>query len=334
VSLDGTKIHANASRHSALSSEALFPRYAIQMLDDDTIKVGSKTIRKPILEKPVYAEDHNINIYYPRSMGGGCRRLFRKIANRASEFHPEITEYRKDRSYVYEEFLEADNMEDVKVYTVGLHYAHAEARKAPVVDGIVRRDPEGKELRVVTEMTFEEQEIARRVCIAFGQTICGFDIIRAKGKSYVVDVNGWSFVKGNQQYMERCASILRETFLRGTFSFRQSVITSGPSVFLSSGQWRLKSWVCVLRHGDRTPKQKIKITVQHPAFLELLPGDYAGEDILIRERSLLIKAFEISQTVLSLMEKTSQNKDRMKQLVDIRVLDVRHATDLLRMGNL
>lgn len=84
---------------------------------DDYIEIDGRRVNKPFVEKPVSGEDHNIYIYYPRSAGGGSKRLFRKIGNRSSEFYPEINSVRRDGSYIYEEFLRTEGT-DVKVYTV------------------------------------------------------------------------------------------------------------------------------------------------------------------------------------------------------------------------
>ena len=43
---------------------------------------------------------------------------------------------------------------DIKVYTVGSDYAHAEARKCPSLDGKVDRDSKGKEVRYPVNLTY------------------------------------------------------------------------------------------------------------------------------------------------------------------------------------
>jgi hypothetical protein len=122
------------------------------------------------------------------------------------------------------------------------------------VDGVVRRNSEGKEVRYITVLNAEETEISRKVSYAFSQTVCGFDLLRAYGKSYVIDVNGWSFVKGNDEYYDNCAGILKDIFVRAS----EGMVKMRPAKSVES-QWSLKAFLSVLRHGDRTPKQKAKV---------------------------------------------------------------------------
>jgi len=266
-----------------------------KMIDRETIQVGDQVLQKPFVEKPVSGEDHNIYIYYSEKQGGGIRKLFRKVRNKSSEFVPD--EYRircsGQDSFIYEEFIDVDNAEDVKVYTIGPHFAHAETRKSPVVDGIVHRNPEGKEIRYVTELSDQERLMARKVCEAFGQTICGFDLLRAGGRSFVIDVNGWSFVKGNLEYYDRTAQTIRDIFL-------SEVRRRGPSLMRKQlsveNQWKMKGFFSVMRHADRTPKQKVKFTFKSDTFLDLVRG--SDEEIVLKKPEQVKRVYAAVQVAI------------------------------------
>ncbi|KAM6303903.1 inositol hexakisphosphate and diphosphoinositol-pentakisphosphate kinase 2 isoform 3-T6 [Podargus strigoides] len=264
----------------------LLPRYAVLNRDpnnpqecnliegEDHVEVNGEIFQKPFVEKPVSAEDHNVYIYYPTSAGGGSQRLFRKIGSRSSVYSPESS-VRKTGSYIYEEFMPTDGT-DVKVYTVGPDYAHAEARKSPALDGKVERDSEGKEVRYPVILNAREKLIAWKVCLAFKQTVCGFDLLRANGQSYVCDVNGFSFVKNSMKYYDDCAKILGNIIMRELapqFQIPWSIPLEAediPIVPTTSGtMMELRCVIAVIRHGDRTPKQKMKMEVKHQKFFDL-----------------------------------------------------------------
>ncbi|KAF2828727.1 hypothetical protein CC86DRAFT_347162 [Ophiobolus disseminans] len=417
------------------------PPKQVELIDDgNTIRVDGVTLEKPFVEKPVSGEDHNIHIYFHKKDGGGGRRLFRKVNNKSSEKDETLEIPRSildpTGSYIYEQFLHTENSEDVKAYTVGPAFCHAETRKSPVVDGLVKRNPSGKEVRYVTKLNETEASMASKISEGFGQRVCGFDLLRTDDQSFVIDVNGWSFVKDNGDYYDKAANILKDMFLkeiqrkqnkdaaqaaaadaqkipeeaaggarksdhRKVFNkiFKSpsmskmanhyhnsphlphmrhaatvpsspetslsttpvaaspSIEKTNPSAALSpppvasppdkpqsepdislppafesletrlqeegtqseehinvpppasAAQWKLKGVVAVIRHADRTPKQKFKYTFHTKPFVDLLKGHQA-EVLLIGEPALQ----SVSDAVILAMEEGLEDPKKLREL--------------------
>ncbi|XP_035876496.1 inositol hexakisphosphate and diphosphoinositol-pentakisphosphate kinase 2 isoform X3 [Phyllostomus discolor] len=325
--------------YSILQAEGiLLPRYAILNRDpnnpkecsliegEDHVEVNGEVFQKPFVEKPVSAEDHNVYIYYPTSAGGGSQRLFRKIGSRSSVYSPESS-VRKTGSYIYEEFMPTDGT-DVKVYTVGPDYAHAEARKSPALDGKVERDSEGKEVRYPVILNAREKLIAWKVCLAFKQTVCGFDLLRANGQSYVCDVNGFSFVKNSMKYYDDCAKILGNIVMRELapqFHIPWSIPLEAediPIVPTTSGtMMELRCVIAVIRHGDRTPKQKMKMEVRHQKFFDLFEkcDGYKSGKLKLKKPKQLQEVLDIARQLLTELGQNNdsdieENKSKLEQL--------------------
>lgn len=409
----------------------------VELLDDgDILSVDGALLKKPFVEKPVSGEDHNIIVYFPNDdpdYPGGARKLFRKIGNKSSEYVPDLKVPRcitqPGESFLYEKFMKVENAEDVKAYTVGPSYCHAETRKSPVVDGVVRRNTHGKEVRYVAHLTDLEKSVASRIAKTFGQRVCGFDLLRADGKSYVIDVNGWSFVKDNDDYYDRCANIMKEIFIKerirrgamtppmpspaisdvdpmsraATFGGQdkgsketpltgmlpnqksatanqgskstqdiraanspnpdnlpkseaitaskagsgatspllplsepliRSIPSSAPTTVPVTPNlqeleekdvhtppppppkhsWKLKGMVSVIRHADRTPKQKFKFTFHTDPFIELLRG-HQEEVLLIGEPALA----SVLDAVEKAMKAGGEDRDKLRALRNVLV---------------
>ena len=305
------KLSKNLSENNKEEKKKNYEQNESDLMEfDDHIEYKGKKLYKPFVEKPLNGEDHDIYIYYPPNLGGGHKRLFRKTKDLSSLYFPNMNEIRRDKTYIYEEFLQTDGF-DIKVYTIGKEYAHAEARKSPSLDGKVNRTPEGKEVRYPINLTQKEKEIARKIVLKFKQNICGFDILRCQGNSYVCDVNGFSFVKGNKKYYEDCSILIRKMIYQGldihfeekpiryrftkhkTLKIYKTLKLPRIKSFLP-GKEELRSIVAVFRHADRSPKQKMKLVVEDESFLSLFE-EYVNKKLKDKNKEIKINEIKLKK---------------------------------------
>jgi len=200
------------------------------------------------------------------------------------------------------------------------------------LDGKVDRDISGKELRYPVILSSEEKLIAQKVSQSFKQTVCGFDLLRANGKSFVCDVNGFSFVKTSKKYYDDCSQLLADIILKTLAPQLISTLYHSPvssSLDMTSSnennkRYQLRSVVSIMRHGDRTPKQKMKMVVTHKLFFELFIK-YGGE----KEGRLKIKKPKKMQEILDIVRTLVEGYENDEALHPIE----ENKTKLMQMKN-
>ncbi|KAL4280747.1 hypothetical protein GQ457_03G020220 [Hibiscus cannabinus] len=87
----------------ALVNREPYQRLDYYIEEKGYVEVHGNRFWKPFLEKHVDGGNHSIMIYYPRTIGGGMKNMFRKVENRSSEFHHVVGRVRQDDSYIWEE---------------------------------------------------------------------------------------------------------------------------------------------------------------------------------------------------------------------------------------
>ena len=121
--------------------------------------------------------------------------------------------------------------------------------------------------------------------------------MRSRGSSYICDINGFSFVKGNKKYYEDFGILIRDLLIDNlrpdyepfiTIS-RNITSTELPLMSEDADKKRdstmpnfkgeeLRSIVAVFRHADRSPKQKMKVKTNDSRFIQLYMKSKKGDE--------------------------------------------------------
>ena len=64
-------------------------------------------------------------------------------------------------------------------------------------------------------------------------------------------------------------------------------------------QWELRSVVGVFRHGDRTPKQKMKMKTKDNIFLKFFEGKNTKKEVKLKTPAQLTKLLDMTKKLLN-----------------------------------
>mmetsp|Transcript_74028 Transcript_74028/g.173658 ORF Transcript_74028/g.173658 Transcript_74028/m.173658 type:complete len:922 (+) Transcript_74028:67-2832(+) len=279
----------------------------VEEYDDHVIVNGQQKIDKPFLEKPVKRSDREIYLYHPQDHGGG-RALFSSIESGDDRYictFEDTGSVRREGSYIYQEYPKSDGFR-VQVVCVGmLYYGYCvvsptilssdELEEAAFSDLLASTIQNGHSC----VLSLKEKEVAAQLQKIFGQTIFGItfyrSIVNGREESLVTDlwpgVPRWGII---DHFGDVVNELLKEMNFKPRLSLRDRlapVVVESPT---NRQQPRLSRRVSVIdgvellcvvmlvRHGERTPKQKIKgkLTLSNPFQAGWLCGFLQQEDCL------------------------------------------------------
>ena len=135
-------------------------------------------------------------------------------------------------------------------------------------------------------------------------------------------MNGFSFVKNSRKYYDDCSNILGNMILRElaptlhipwTIPFQ---LDDPPIVPTTMGKMmELRCVVAVVRHGDRTPKQKMKFEVKHPMFFDIfkrMNGFKVGH-VKIKKPKDLQEVLDIARFLITEIDKGGSSNEVIKE---------------------
>ncbi|CAF1262887.1 unnamed protein product, partial [Didymodactylos carnosus] len=143
------------------------------------------------------------------------------------------------------------------------------------------------------------------------------------------------FVKNSVKYYDDCASILGHMIMRkfaSQLSIPYSLVSQPedepfvPTVY--GTRMELRCVIAVIRHGDRTPKQKMKMPVLHPLYICSTGQKYNGHkkgQLKIKRPGELQEVLDITRTLLKELNEKNIDKfpnslETKSKLVQLRMV--------------
>ena len=145
-------------------------------------------------------------------------------------------------------------------------------------------------------------------------------------------MNGFSFVKNSTKYYDDCSSILAHMILKeiapqrhisyNPISYQADERPIVPTTY--GTMMELRCVIAVMRHGDRTPKQKMKMEVRHQLFFDLFSkyGGTTDQNLKLKRPSQLQEVLDIARKLLQdcsdLNLETLPTKETKTKLIQLK----------------